>query len=70
MYRTVEKGGRGGKRSRACTPKGPVNTLRRKFCYCYTSLQCIYGNSSALKGYLQKASTLMTVLMSETKPPY
>ena len=30
VFRTVEKGGRGGKRSRARAPKGPVNMLWHK----------------------------------------
>ena len=31
---------RGGKRSRARAPKGPVNTLCHKICYCNISLLC------------------------------
>ena len=58
------RGGRGGKRSRARAPKGPVNIL----CHKIWLLLCIsavhfYGNSAALKGYLQEPSNLMTVLM-------
>ena len=48
---TVEKGGRGGKRSRARAQKGPVNIL------CHTILLLLYifavhfyGNLSALRG--------------------
>ena len=67
--RTVEKGGRGGKRSRARAPKGPVNILCQKILLLlYISAVHFYDISSALKGYLQELSTLMRVLTSETKP--
>ena len=69
--RTVEKGGRGGKRSRARAPKGPVNILcHRILLLLYISAVHLYDNLSALKGYLQEPSTLMTVFMSETKMSY
>ena len=72
IHRTVEKeGDRGGKRSRARAPKGPVNILRKIILLLlYISAVHFYGISSALKGYLQELSTLMTVLTSETKPSY
>ena len=67
--RTVEKGGRGGKRSRARAPKGPVNIMcHRIFFIAIYLCSAFYDNLSGLKGYLQEPSTLMTVLMSETKP--
>ena len=67
--RTVEKGGRGGKRSRARAPKGPVNILRQIILLLlFISAVHFYGISSALKGYLQELSTLSTT--SETKPSY
>ena len=64
-----EGGGRGGKRSRARAPKGPVNILRQIILLLlYISAVHFYGISSALKGYLQELSTLSTT--SETKPSY
>ena len=49
--RTVEKGGRGGKRSRARAPKGPVNILcHRILLLLYIFAVHFYGNVSALKG--------------------
>ena len=48
--RTVEKGGRGGKRPRAWAPKGPVNILCHKILLLlYISAVHFYGNSSAFK---------------------
>ena len=71
MGRTVEKGGRGGKRSRARALKGPVNILCDEILLLlYISSVHFYDNLSALKGYLQEPSTLMTVFMLETKPSY
>ena len=69
--RTVEMGGRGGKRSRARAPRGPVNILCHTILLLlYISAMHFYGNLSALKGYLQEPLTLMIVFMSETKLSY
>ena len=58
------RGDRGGKRSRARAPKGPVNILCLKaLLLLYISAVHFYDNLSALKGYLQEPSTLMTVFM-------
>ena len=66
-----EGGGRGGKRSRARALKGPVNILCDEILLLlYISSVHFYDNLSALKGYLQEPSTLMTVFMLETKPSY
>ena len=65
------RGGRGGKKSRARAPEGPVNVMCHKILLLlYISAVHFYDNLSALKGYLQEPSTLMTVFMSETKPSY
>ena len=65
------RGGRGGKRSRARALKGPVNILCDEILLLlYISSVHFYDNLSALKGYLQEPSTLMTVFMLETKPSY
>ena len=71
MTRTVKKGGRGRKRSRAWAPKGPVNILCLKvLSLLRISAVHFYDNLSALKEHLQEPSTLMTVFMQETKPSY
>ena len=71
MSRTVEKGGKGGKRYRARALKGPVNILWDEILLLlYISSVHFYDNLFALKGYLQEPSTLMTVFMLETKPSY
>ena len=47
---------------------GPVNYLCQKILLLlYISAEHFYGNISALKGYLQEPSTVMTVFMSEAK---
>ena len=56
--RTVEKGGRGGKRSRARAPRWPVNILYHTILLLlYISAMHFYGDWSALKGYLQEPLT-------------
>ena len=65
------RGGRGGKRSRARAPKGPVNILCHEILLLlYIFAVPFYGNLYALKGYLQEPSTLVIVFMSETKLSY
>ena len=57
--------------SRVRAPKGLVINLCHKILLLlYISAVPFDGNSSALKGCLQEPSTLMTFLMSETKPSY
>ena len=49
-------------------PKGPISILCLKILsLLYISAVHLYGNLSALKGYLQELSTFMTIFMSENK---